>query len=192
MFDGGDADEGEDGDVFANSGEDKNTSTRESRKEREARLKQMMEDDDGRCIGLYHGYTDPYTDEEMPDAESAEEQEAELEPEPEPEPEPEAKPEPEEPKHEVTVSNGRRRGKRKVMKKKTKKDEEGYLGEYSFCVRPAQYLLTDSVTVEEPVWESFSEDEPAAPPKKKPALSSTGSKGKKAGQGNIMSFFSKK
>jgi len=53
-------------------------------------------------------------------------------------------------------------------------------------------LLTDAVTVEEPVWESFSEDEPAPPPKKKPALSSAGSKGKKTGQGNIMSFFSKK
>lgn len=47
MFDGDDADEGEDGDVFSNNAEDKNASTRESRKEREARLKQMMEDDDG-------------------------------------------------------------------------------------------------------------------------------------------------
>lgn len=45
------------------------------------------------------------------------------------------------------------------------------------------------VTVEEPAWESFSEDEPAPPPKKKAAVSAPG---KKAGQGNIMSFFSKK
>jgi hypothetical protein len=31
-------------------------------------------------------------------------------------------------KEEVTVQGGRRRGKRQVMKKKTVKDEEGYLG----------------------------------------------------------------
>lgn len=43
------------------------------------------------------------------------------------------------------------------------------------------------------MWESFSEDEPAPPPKKKPAVSaSTTSKGKKTAQGSIMSFFSKK
>lgn len=29
----------------------------------------------------------------------------------------------------VTVENGRRRGRRRVIKKKTVKDEEGYLGE---------------------------------------------------------------
>jgi DNA polymerase delta subunit 3 len=34
----------------------------------------------------------------------------------------------EEPKETVTVENGRRRGRRRVMKKKTVKDEEGYLG----------------------------------------------------------------
>ena len=57
------------------------------------------------------------------------------------------------------------------------KDEEGYL-----------------VTREEPSWESFSEDEPAAPPsKKKPAVNvPKGKPGAKPGQGNIMSFFGKK
>lgn len=30
----------------------------------------------------------------------------------------------------ITVENGRRRGKRRVMKKKTVKDEEGYLGKF--------------------------------------------------------------
>lgn len=57
-------------------------------------------------------------------------------------------------------------------------------------------ILTRSnhtVTVEEPSWESFSEDEPAPPPKKKPAVSANkGKTGGKPGQGNIMSFFSKK
>ena len=37
----------------------------------------------------------------------------------------------------VVMTNGRRRGKRKVLKKKTMKDEEGYLGLYydSFDIR---------------------------------------------------------
>ncbi|KAI9821703.1 MAG: hypothetical protein M1827_002284 [Pycnora praestabilis] len=80
----------------------------------------------------------------------------------------------------VTVSGGRRRGKRRVMKKKTVKDEEGYL-----------------VTREEPVWESFSEDEPK-PQKAKTSASTASSTakakkaGSKPGQGNIMSFFGKK
>ncbi|KAK8161037.1 DNA polymerase subunit Cdc27 [Phyllosticta citrichinensis] len=87
------------------------------------------------------------------------------------------KPKPEEKQEDtVTVTGGRRRGKRRVMKKKTVKDEEGFL-----------------VTKEEAVWESFSEDEPAP---KKPRLPSATSKGKKGGakqgQGSIMSFFSKK
>ncbi|RVX66919.1 hypothetical protein B0A52_09043 [Exophiala mesophila] len=94
-----------------------------------------------------------------------------------------------------TVSGPRRRrGKRKVMKKRTTKDEEGYL-----------------VTKEEAVWESFSEDEPEpAPPKPaagtvKPAFGkstqsqsqSQGKAGAKKGMagaksGSIMSFFGKK
>jgi DNA polymerase delta subunit 3 len=40
-------------------------------------------------------------------------------------------PKEEEPKETVTVEDGRRRGRRRVMKKKTVKDEEGYLGKYS-------------------------------------------------------------
>jgi DNA polymerase delta subunit 3 len=84
----------------------------------------------------------------------------------------------------------RRRGKRKVLKKKTMKDEEGYL-----------------VTREEPAWESFSEDEPA-PPKAKAnptvprmqtqsqgkgaAKGELAEKGMRKGGGNIMSFFGKK
>ncbi|KAJ9662392.1 hypothetical protein H2201_006101 [Coniosporium apollinis] len=81
-------------------------------------------------------------------------------------------------KEEVTVSGGRRRGRRRVMKKQTVKDEEGYL-----------------VTKEEPVWESFSEDEPVPKKAKAPVSSGSAAKGKKgakAGQGNIMSFFGKK
>ncbi|KAJ9613517.1 CDC27 protein [Cladophialophora chaetospira] len=86
----------------------------------------------------------------------------------------------------------RRRGKRKVMKKRTMKDEDGYL-----------------VTKEEAVWESFSEDEPEPVPARKELPKSSfgapksqsqsqiqpkaGAKKKGAGGGgNIMSFFGKK
>lgn len=83
----------------------------------------------------------------------------------------------------VDTSDGRRRGRRRVTKKRTTKDAEGYL-----------------VTKEEQVWESFSEDEPepkrkiAVPPpavKSEVAVKDTKGDGKK-GQGNIMNFFGKK
>lgn len=50
-------------------------------------------------------------------AESSQQTEAQKEPGSEPDP-----------KETVTVQGGRRRGKRKIMKKKTVKDDEGYLG----------------------------------------------------------------
>jgi DNA polymerase delta subunit 3 len=40
----------------------------------------------------------------------------------------EEKPIPDRLEESVVVSNGRRRGRRRVMKKKTERDEEGYLG----------------------------------------------------------------
>lgn len=183
-----DASEEEAEELFPDSGEKAATSNQKSRREREEKLKQMMEDDDadGMLTGpvvrpaIAHGVID----EEMPDAD----EEPEREPTPVEQPPP---PKPAELKEEVTVQGGRRRGKRQVMKKRTIKDEEGYLGKYySFPVRPYTKLRT--VTREEPTWESFSEDEPA-PPKKKPAVS-VAPKGKagKPGQGNIMSFFGKK
>ncbi|KAI9375648.1 DNA polymerase subunit Cdc27 [Aspergillus egyptiacus] len=108
-------------------------------------------------------------DEEMPDTtETPEEPDTTID---------QPAPKQEELKVEATTKGGRRRGRRQVMKKAVKKDAEGYL-----------------VTVEEPSWESFSEDEPAPPPpKKKPAVSAPKAKsGAKSGQGNIMSFFGKK
>lgn len=47
MFDDDDAEDAEEEEPFSNSKESKPISNRESRKEREAKLKQMMEDDDG-------------------------------------------------------------------------------------------------------------------------------------------------
>ncbi|OJJ51252.1 hypothetical protein ASPZODRAFT_156177 [Penicilliopsis zonata CBS 506.65] len=146
-----DASEEEAEQLFPDTDKRASPTDRETRKEREEKLRQMMEDDD---------------DEEMPDA---------AETPREPTPPIEQPPKEPELKEQASVQGGRRRGRRQVMKKKTMKDEEGYL-----------------VTVEEPVWESFSESE-APPPKKKPAVSAP--KGKppaKAGQGSIMSFFSKK
>ncbi|EPS32841.1 hypothetical protein PDE_07802 [Penicillium oxalicum 114-2] len=115
---------------------------------------------------------------EEEDADDEEMADADEEPQREPTPVEQAPPPPSKPaelKEEVTVQGGRRRGRRQVMKKKTIKDEEGYL-----------------VTREEATWESFSEDEPAPPPKK-PAVNVAKAKGgKPTGQGNIMSFFGKK
>ncbi|KAI5290931.1 hypothetical protein KEM54_006981 [Ascosphaera aggregata] len=81
---------------------------------------------------------------------------------------------------------GRHRGRRQVTKKRTTKDAEGYL-----------------VTTEERVWESFSEDE--EPPRKEGTAVAQGNgtqggrsrsddkpKPKPKGQGSIMSFFAKK
>ncbi|OJD26007.1 hypothetical protein ACJ73_02624 [Blastomyces percursus] len=153
-----DSSEEEREDLFLDTGTRSSNSIREARKEREEKLRKMMEDEE---------MTDapgPLTTEEPEFAETSPPEEA-------------PKPESEE---ETSAPKRRRRGRRQVMKKKTMKDAEGYL-----------------VTKEEPVWESFSEDE--APPlaKRKPAVSITpkpsGNKGtQKTGQGNIMSFFGRK
>jgi DNA polymerase delta subunit 3 len=174
--------------------DEESTGDRKSRKEREAKLRAMMEEDD---------------EDEVPPA---------AKPEPEPEPEEEEEEEAtleqekvkEEPEPPITVSGGRRRGKRRVMRKKTIKDDEGYLGKLSPLRRPAykpklgrrnwlriEKLILWLVTIEEPAWESFSEDEPVASVMKvRPQVGSTGPKGKKVpdkkGQGSIMSFFGKK
>ncbi|KAL3474002.1 DNA polymerase subunit Cdc27 [Aspergillus californicus] len=113
----------------------------------------------------------------MEDDDDEDEEMADAEPSREPSPVDEPPPKQEDLKVEGSTKGGRRRGRRQVMKKAVKKDAEGYL-----------------VTVEEPSWESFSEDEPAPPPpKKKPVVGAPkGKAGAKAGQGNIMSFFGKK
>ncbi|EME41048.1 hypothetical protein DOTSEDRAFT_74551 [Dothistroma septosporum NZE10] len=132
-----------------------------TRKERKAALEALMDEED-----------EPMKDAEAPVA--AEEEEAELDEGAIDKPEAE-----EEPKENVTVENGRRRGRRRVMKKKTVKDEEGYL-----------------VTREEAAWESFSEDEPAPKKAKMSASAPSKTMAKKGGAGkpagNIMSFFKKK
>ncbi|KXH60147.1 DNA polymerase subunit Cdc27 [Colletotrichum salicis] len=157
------SDDGEDDDEDIPAAKAPANSGRKSRKDREAELKMMMES------------------EEEEEPEEKEEQEPMDEP-MEEAPEPEAKPEP----AEVVSSagDGRRRGKRRVMKKKQIMDDQGYL-----------------VTIQEPTWEEFSEDEAPPPPAKVAKTSSAPSSGSQTakpkkpapkGQGNIMSFFSKK
>ncbi|EPY49410.1 DNA polymerase delta subunit Cdc27 [Schizosaccharomyces cryophilus OY26] len=91
-----------------------------------------------------------------------------------------------EPQENITsISNGRKRGKRKVTRKVTTHDDEGFL-----------------ITKEEQAWESFSEDENEKPKKvapPRPKASNPPSR-KKSGpqqaanrqQKSIMSFFGKK
>ncbi|KAF3060151.1 DNA polymerase delta subunit 3 [Trichoderma lentiforme] len=148
-----------------------------TRKQREEELMRMMEDADDDIKEAKK--EDEQSDEEMEEA-------SEAEPEPEPEPEPQPKEE-KEPSEMISNSgDGRRRGKRRVMKKKRILDDQGYM-----------------VTIQEAAWESFSEDEAPPPaatkptPASTPAASST-QKSKKAAapksgsQGSIMSFFAKK
>jgi DNA polymerase delta subunit 3 len=81
---------------------------RKSRKEREANLRRMMDEEEDK-------------EEVMPTPEPEEEEEETILGKDKPAKE-------EEPAY--TVSGGRRRGKRRVIRKKTIKDEEGYLGMY--------------------------------------------------------------
>ncbi|KAI4277199.1 MAG: hypothetical protein L6R38_005481 [Xanthoria sp. 2 TBL-2021] len=143
-------------------------SKRGTRSDREDQLKKLLDDDDDEAIHTPEsGHASQK--QELPTSEAPKKTDGQepLTSTPAPAPAPAA------------ASGGRRRGRRKVMKKKTIKDEEGYL-----------------VTKEEPGWESFSEDEPAPKEATPVSTAPSNSKGKKTagkpGQGNIMSFFGKK
>jgi DNA polymerase delta subunit 3 len=95
-------------------------SLRKSKKEREAELRRMMDDEDGE------------ESREGSDAEKGEEQDEEMEDVPEPEIESDKKEEEKAPAVVVaTSSDGRRRGKRRVTQKKRILDDQGYMGELS-------------------------------------------------------------
>jgi len=87
--------------------------TGKSKKDREADLKAMMDMDD----------------EPMEDVEETDNDQGAIDTPKESEAEDSQGAKQEEPKETMTVENGRRRGRRRVMKKKTVKDDEGYLGE---------------------------------------------------------------
>ncbi|KAG9251838.1 DNA polymerase subunit Cdc27 [Emericellopsis atlantica] len=167
--------EADDDDIAAEKPLKESASARTSRKEREERLRQMMEEDDD----------DDAADAEKDEHEDGNADDEEMEDAPAPEAEAAEEPKNGEPSEVVSsTGDGRRRGKRKVMKKKRILDDQGYM-----------------VTIQEPGWESFSEDEAPAPAKKaKPAPTPTSSApakskkptGKGGAQGSLMSFFSKK
>jgi DNA polymerase delta subunit 3 len=137
------------------------------RKEREEKLRKMMEDDGDGDESMQDGPDSPK--EEVDDSEALD-----IGPKPDSPLEEE-----EENLEQSTTHDGRRRGRRRVMKKRTFTDEEGYL-----------------VTKEEAEWESFSEEEPDIKKLKPSSQVMSGAAAKKKvqpkGQGNIMSFFGKK
>jgi DNA polymerase delta subunit 3 len=100
--------------------------TGRSKKDREADLKAMMDADDEEMKDVADGASDNALDAPK-DEEKEESQESTKE----------------EPKETLTVENGRRRGRRRVMKKKTVKDDEGYLGEsVEFLIHVYDMILT--------------------------------------------------
>ncbi|TQS36426.1 hypothetical protein Golomagni_03126 [Golovinomyces magnicellulatus] len=137
----------------------KMTNQRESRKEREKALKEMMEESEDEDNTVEVDSASKQKKDEM-DVTTSNEALVEAQ--------------------ETTgLSCGKKRGRRRVTKKTTYKDEEGYL-----------------VTKEEQAWESYSEEELVSKPVAR-VQSSTASKSKKGtlskpAQGNIMSFFGKK
>lgn len=154
----------------------------QARKSRQDELRRMMEESDEEVESK------PATPAEEPVEEEEEEAPTELE----------AKAD-EGPAEVVSsTSDGRKRGKRRVTKKVTKMDDQGYLGKLASSRLSLSSLTNFAVTSHEVAWESFSEDEapPAVKAKvekvEKPAPATKGKKGGAKGQGSIMSFFGKK
>ena len=100
---------------------------KKAKKEREDELRKMMDEDDEEEVSEKDN--DP-ADEEMEEA-------------PEPEPEPEPEPKKEEPAEVVSsTGDGRRRGKRRVMKKERILDDQGYMGKFAIALTSARSLLS--------------------------------------------------
>jgi len=95
---------------------EKSDAARKARAEREEKLRQMMEDDNSIAADDVSMDDAPVETEEEPTSAPLDKQ-------------PQSR-EMDEPEAAVTVTGGRRRGRRRVTKKKTVKDEEGYLGNY--------------------------------------------------------------
>lgn len=95
---------------------------RKSRKDREEELRRMMDDNEDED-------EEPEVKADSPDEEPVEEEPVEEEPGP-----PEAEKEELAEMVSVSTGDGRRRGKRRVMRKKQIMDEQGYLGKYTRVV----------------------------------------------------------
>jgi DNA polymerase delta subunit 3 len=107
-------------------------SSGKSKKDREAELQAMMDQDDEEDAEDVAKKSDEDADAQMDDVESPPAAKTADEPVPEADEE--------EPK--VVVSNGRRRGKRRVPKKRTVRDEEGYLGKSPSTASPGRIYTT--------------------------------------------------
>lgn len=125
--------------VESKEDKEKTEAAAKERTARKEKLKNLFDDDDDDVKpGMFINELEvrpnadrPPTDEDVdmfdaPEPEEEPEDDAPIDKEVAKAPEPEPEPEP-------TVAGGRRRAKRKVMKKKTVKDEEGYLGTFSRC-----------------------------------------------------------
>jgi len=102
----------------ATASEGRTAPGRKSKKERDEELRDMMEgdDEDEPMTNVVEEESEDEGEDEDPESEPlAAEEPGEKKPRPEPTP---------------VVSGGRRRGRRRVMKKRTMKDEEGYLGRF--------------------------------------------------------------
>lgn len=125
-------------DTFEASEEESSASEQESaidvrdgQAERQSKLQKMMEDD-GKTVPrlLRHCIiTDDWDTDEPTDEKEKIENELDLT---EPKENDKSPGEQNDDHMEVTVTGGRRRGRRRVMKKKTLKDDEGYLGKISY------------------------------------------------------------
>lgn len=108
------SDDGEDESIAMPELKGESDAARKSRKQRQEDLKRMMEES---------------SEDEEPEKEDTPIEEPEEEP---PAPEPETKEDTEPAEVISSTANGRRRGKRRVMKKKTVMDDQGYLGKSYF------------------------------------------------------------
>ncbi|KGQ01049.1 hypothetical protein PAAG_12242 [Paracoccidioides lutzii Pb01] len=167
-----DSSEEEREDLFLDTGTRSSSSKRESRREREEKLRKMMDEDEEMADAPEP--PPPQNCEAVETLQSSPQSKAEEE-----EEEEEGKEREKEKEASVPATKGRRRGRRQVMKKTTVMDEDGFL-----------------VTEEQPVWESFSEDEAPSVARRKLVVAvhakpAGGRGGAKTGQGSIMSFFGK-
>ncbi|ODH48038.1 hypothetical protein GX48_05885 [Paracoccidioides brasiliensis] len=172
-----DSSEEEREDLFLDTGTRSSSSKRESRREREEKLWKMMDEDEEMADAPEP--PPPQSCEAVETLQSPQSKAGEEEEEEEEEGKEKGKEKDKEKEASAPATKGRRRGRRQVMKKTTAMDEDGFL-----------------ITEEQPVWESFSEDDAPSVARRKPVVAvhakpAGGRGGAKTGQGSITSFFGK-
>lgn len=138
------SDDGEDDFVAMPEPKEENEATRKSRKERQEELKRMMEES---------------SEDEEPEKEDTPMEEAGEEP---AAPEPEEKADAEPAEVVSSTGDGRRRGKRRVKKKKTVMDEQGYLG--TSCLHCLKFEAV-LIRLQSPSWKTGTSLSPKTNPR---------------------------